>query len=83
MKLIALQPIQKRAQTITEYILIVCLLAAGSILVVKQLGDVVRAQMSAAAQRIAGQAATTRAEQEVQNIERHVKKSLDDFWKER
>jgi hypothetical protein len=66
----------------TEYLILVCLLAAGSIVVVTQLGDGIRAQLAAAAQRIAGTKATTRADQEVQNIQDKVDRDLKDFWKQ-
>jgi hypothetical protein len=76
------RPVQTRAQTMTEYLILVCLLAAGSIVVVTQLGDGIRAQLAAAAQRIAGTKATTRADQEVQNIQDKVDRDLKDFWKQ-
>jgi Flp pilus assembly pilin Flp len=71
-----------RAQTMTEYLILVCLLAAGSIVVVTQLGDGIRAQLGAAAQRIAGQTATTKAKEQVEGIDEKVDRDLGDFWKQ-
>lgn len=83
--LLLMKKIQRRrsqsAQTITEYILLVCLLAAGSIVVVTKLGNVIRAQLSAAAETISGTAASAKAKDQVKDINKHVSRGLDDFWK--
>lgn len=73
----------KKAQTMTEYIVIVCLLAVGSIFAVQQLSNVVRAQIGQAAHEIAGSNSYSgvKAEDQAKQIDRNIKKSMDDFWK--
>lgn len=71
-----------KAQTMTEYLILVCLLAAGSVVVVKKFGDVVRAQISSAAYEIAGEAQSgDSAERVVKDIDKKTRRSMDDFWK--
>jgi len=68
----------------TEYLILVCLIAVGSVLIIKQFSDVVRVQISAAAYEIAGQAHEgDSAKGVVGGIHRKVRRSLDDFWKDR
>ncbi len=66
----------------TEYLILLCLLGAGSIVVVTKLGDGIRAQLAAAAQRIAGKSATSRASEKVEGVDQKVNRELDDFWKQ-
>jgi len=73
----------KRAQSLTEYLILVCLIAAGSVALVTQFGNVIRAQMSSAAYELAGQAQQGgTAKNSVQGIEKKTKRGLDDFWKD-
>jgi len=74
--------LKNAAQTMTEYLILLCLLAAGSIVVVTKLGDGIRAQLAAAAQRIAGRTATSKASEKVENIDQKVDRELNDFWKQ-
>lgn len=71
-----------KAQTMTEYILLICLLAVGSIVVVGKLGNVIRAQLAASASKIAGVAPQERADQVMGDVNRHIRRGMDDFWKE-
>lgn len=66
----------------TEYLILLCLIAAGSVVVVTKLGNGIRAQLTAAAQRIAGGTATSKAKEKVENIDQKVDRELDDFWKQ-
>ncbi|PIR23330.1 MAG: hypothetical protein COV44_03355 [Deltaproteobacteria bacterium CG11_big_fil_rev_8_21_14_0_20_45_16] len=73
----------RRAQSLTEYLILVCLIAAGSVALVTQFGNVIRAQMSSAAYELAGQAQEGgSAKDTVQGIEKKTKRGLDDFWKD-
>ena|GEM_PF-4653884 len=73
----------KRAQTMTEYLILVCLLAAGSVVIVSQFGNLIRGQISSAAYRIAGKSPPQgqKASEIVQNIDDKVRRGMDDFWK--
>lgn len=73
---------RRAGQGLTEYLLLVCLLVVGSIVVVTQLGDSIRAQLAIAAQRIAGKTSTIRANEKVEGIEKKTDRKLDDFWKQ-
>ena len=71
-----------KAQTMTEYLILVCLLGAGSVFVVQTFGNIVRTQISKAGREIAGSPGSDidKASDEANKLDnRAVKKTLDDF----
>ncbi len=71
----------RRGQTLTEYLLLLCLLVVGSIPIVGILSNVLRDQLKVAAERLGGKAADSRSNNYLQPASGKVVKDLHDFWK--
>lgn len=70
----------KKAQTTTEYLLIVCLLAVALIPVTTILSKVVQEQIKVSARRIAGDPAESSAKRIAEQAESKTGRDLKDFY---
>lgn len=70
-----------KAQTITEYMLLLCLLGVGLIPIVSTVSKVLQDQLEVSAHRIAGNAKRPRSAEHLNSSEEKVDRGLDDFWK--
>lgn len=73
---------KRKAQSLTEYLLLICLLTVASIPIVSILANVLRDRIEVSAQRIGGKAAEPRAEGYLKNASQKVHRGLDNFWKQ-
>lgn len=74
--------LNQRGQTMTEYIILVAILAVGSIIAITALGGSVQEQVRASANRIAGQAGDSNAKEQANRAKGHSGKGMADFWRQ-
>lgn len=71
-----------RGQTLTEYLLLVCLLAVGSLPIITILSNVLRDRVEVAAKRIGGQTRQSEADSILKSSDKKVRRGMHDFWKQ-
>ena len=74
---------KRKAQTMTEYIILVCLVGAGCVLFAKEFGGVLRAQITSAASEIGGVASDgekAKINTSVQRMRGKIKRGMNDFY---
>ncbi len=69
----------QRGQTMLEYLLLIALIAVGSIGIVTILGDTLRVKIQNAANRLAGESETMDARQIVKDSEGKVRRNVGNF----
>lgn len=68
-------------QTLTEYLLLLCLIVVASIPIVGILSNVLRDQLKVTAERLGGQSAESRSDGYLKPAAGKVVRDLHDFWK--
>ncbi|MGA0162704.1 MAG: hypothetical protein ACO3LE_00440 [Bdellovibrionota bacterium] len=80
------QSIQNRkkrvGQTLTEYLLLLCLIVVASIPIVGILSNVLRDQLKVASERLGGETAESNSKNYLKPASGKVVRGLDDFWKQ-
>lgn len=67
-------------QTLTEYLLLICLITVGSIPIIGILSNVLRDQMNSAAHRLADRTADSQSGEILRPAREKVRRNLADFW---
>ena len=69
----------QRGQTMLEYLLLIALIAVGSIGIITVLGDTLRVRIQNAANELVGEREMRDAKEITQGSDRHIRKSMENF----